>query len=110
MRRAWPLFLLAALLWGGAVLRDAADRWIDTTRLPPLALDTSTEVVDRNGQLLRAFTVDDGRWRLAVEGDRVDPGYVAMLVNYEDRRFYDHPGSMPARWCAPWCRLRATAV
>jgi penicillin-binding protein 1C len=92
VRRAWPLFALVAVLWTGAVLRDLVDRWIDDTRLPPLALDTSVEVVDRNGQLLRAFTVDDGRWRLATGLDQVDPAYIAMLIAYEDRRFFDHPG------------------
>jgi penicillin-binding protein 1C len=81
-----------AVLWTGAVLRDLADGWIDETRLPPLALETSVEVVDRSGQLLRAFTVDDGRWRLATGLDKVDPAYIAMLIAYEDRRFFDHPG------------------
>jgi penicillin-binding protein 1C len=92
VRRVWPLFALVAVLWTGAVLRDLADGWIDETRLPPLALETSVEVVDRNGQLLRAFTVDDGRWRLATGLDKVDPAYIAMLIAYEDRRFFDHPG------------------
>ncbi len=55
MRRAWPLFALVLLLWAGALTRDRLDDWIDDTRLPPLALDTSVEVVDRNGQLLRAY-------------------------------------------------------
>jgi penicillin-binding protein 1C len=90
--RAWPIFALAVLLWAGALARDAVDAWIDDTRLPSLVLDTSVEVVDRNGQLLRAFTVDDGRWRLATGLDRVEPAYIAMLIAYEDRRFYDHPG------------------
>ncbi len=92
MRRAWPLFALMLLLWAGALARDRLDVWIDDTRLPPLVVDTSVEVIDRNGQLLRAFTVDDGRWRLETGLDRVDPAYIAMLIAYEDRRFYDHPG------------------
>ena len=33
--------------------------------LPPLALEMSVEVLDRDGDLLRAYTVADGRWRLA---------------------------------------------
>ncbi|MGH6836160.1 MAG: penicillin-binding protein 1C [Methylocella sp.] len=49
-------------------------------------------VVDRNGQLLRAFTTPDGRWRLPVRAADVDPRYIAMLVAYEDRRFYAHHG------------------
>ncbi len=52
----------------------------------------STIVVDREGRLLRAFTLPDGRWRLPVELSEVDPRYIAMLLAYEDARFYDHNG------------------
>lgn len=81
---------LAAGLWLAALARDRADDWIDATVLPPLAVQTSVEVLDRNGDLLRAYTVADGRWRLSA-GD-VDATYLALLVAYEDKRFYDHPG------------------
>ncbi|MGC2221625.1 MAG: penicillin-binding protein 1C [Methylocella sp.] len=49
-------------------------------------------VVDRNGALLRAFTTPDGRWRLPVAVADVDPRFIAMLIAYEDRRFYSHHG------------------
>jgi membrane peptidoglycan carboxypeptidase len=49
-------------------------------------------VVDRNGRLLRAFTTPDGRWRLPVVANDVDPRFIAMLIAYEDRRFYTHHG------------------
>jgi penicillin-binding protein 1C len=52
----------------------------------------STVVVDRDGRLLRAFTLPDGRWRLPLELSEVDPRYVAMLLAYEDARFYRHNG------------------
>src|SRR5580704_3057425 len=52
----------------------------------------STIVVDREGRLLRAFTLPDGRWRLPVQLGEVDPRYIAMLLAYEDARFYDHKG------------------
>ena len=52
----------------------------------------STVVVDRDGRLLRAFTLPDGRWRLPVTSDEVDPRYLGMLLAYEDARFYDHGG------------------
>jgi penicillin-binding protein 1C len=71
------------------------DRWVAATDLPPLALDTSVEVLAGDGRLLRAFTVADGRWRLAVDPAKVDPTYLAMLIAYEDRRFYGHPGVDP---------------
>ena len=82
--------LLAALL-----LAVGLDRWVAATDLPSLALETSVEVLARDGRLLRAFTVDDGRWRLAVDPAGVDPGYLAMLVAYEDHRFFAHPGVDP---------------
>jgi penicillin-binding protein 1C len=52
----------------------------------------STIVVDREGRLLRAFTLPDGRWRLPLEPGEVDPRYLAMLLAYEDARFYAHNG------------------
>jgi len=52
----------------------------------------STVVVDRDGRLLRAFTLPDGRWRLPTTVEEVDPRYLAMLLGYEDERFYAHHG------------------
>ena len=63
----------------------AADRWIDRTVLPPLVPATSVTVLARDGALLRAYTVE-GKWRLPVSLDAVDPGYLAQLVGFEDRR------------------------
>ncbi|HLW93265.1 MAG TPA: penicillin-binding protein 1C [Roseiarcus sp.] len=54
--------------------------------------DGSAIVVDRDGRLLRAFTLADGRWRLPVSAGDVDPRYIRMLLAYEDRRFYAHDG------------------
>lgn len=90
--RAGRIFAVVAGLWLGAIGRDAADVWIDATALPALIVQTSVEVLDRNGDLLRAYTVADGRWRLGVLVSQVDPGFVAALLAYEDKRFYDHPG------------------
>ncbi len=79
------LLVLADLAWTGwaAVLGPldfAASR------------EASTLVVDRDGRLLRPFTLPDGRWRLPAATHDVDPRYVAMLVAYEDSRFYRHSG------------------
>ena len=67
-----------------------------TASLGPLdvvaSLEGSTIVVDRDGRLLRPFTLPDGRWRLPATTHDVDPRYVAMLVAYEDGRFYEHDG------------------
>ncbi len=57
--------------------------------------DRSTEVVDANGRLLRAFTTADGKWRLKATVDDVDPLYLGLLKAYEDRRFDDHWGVDP---------------
>ena len=62
--------LLAASLAGVAWARYAAN-------LGPLDLaasgEGSTVVVDRNGRLLRPFTLPDGRWRLSATTHDVDP-------------------------------------
>jgi penicillin-binding protein 1C len=91
MRARW-FIALAAGLWLAATGRDQFDRWVDATVLPSLRVETSVQVLDRDGALLRAYTVADGRWRLAVDLDEVDPRYIDMLLTYEDRRFYSHAG------------------
>ncbi|MEM8626538.1 MAG: penicillin-binding protein 1C [Pseudomonadota bacterium] len=61
---------------------------------PPLTVadDVSKIVLDRNGQLLRAFTAQDGRWRMPVKKDAIEPRYFDLLLAYEDNRFYQHGG------------------
>lgn len=86
------LTITVVLLGLGAGLRDATDRWVDRTELPMTLAETSIEVRGRNGDLLRAFSVEDGRIRLAPHPDIIDPGYVEMLVRYEDKRFWRHNG------------------
>ncbi len=95
MLRARWFFTFALLLWMAGIGRDRFDAWIDATVLPALEIATSTEVLDRDGVLLRAYTVADGRWRLPVDLADVDPRYIEMLLNYEDRRFRDHAGVDP---------------
>ena len=67
--------------------------------MAPLALevahDLSVTVLDRNGRLLRAYTAADGRWRLPLEPTEVDRRYLAMLIGFEDKRFYAHYGVDP---------------
>ena len=91
MMRFLP-FVAVLALFLTAVGRDAFDSWVDATEVPSLVLDTSVEVLDRHDVLLRAYTVSDGRWRLATSLDAVDPQYIQMLVAYEDKRFYQHHG------------------
>jgi penicillin-binding protein 1C len=72
--------------------------WIVSLGPLPLAQaqQVSTTVVDRNGKLLRAYAMADGRWRLPVDARTgVDPGYLKLLLAYEDRRFLFHSGVDP---------------
>ncbi len=86
------IFGSAAALFLAAVGRDQFDDWVDATVIPPLVIETGAEVLDRHGDLLRAYQVDDGRWRLQADVASVDAGYLRMLVAYEDKRFYEHAG------------------
>lgn len=52
-------------------------------------------VLDRDGALLRAYTVADGRWWLSPAPDWVDPVCVRMLLAQEDRRFARRRGVEP---------------
>src|SRR5882762_6470018 len=57
--------------------------------------ERSSEAVDANGRLLRAFTTEDGKWRLKTTMADVDPVYLALLKDYEDHRFDAHWGVDP---------------
>jgi penicillin-binding protein 1C len=72
--------------------------WIISLGPLPLreAKALSTTIVDRNGKLLRAYAMADGRWRLPVDAKKdVDPTYLKLLFGYEDQRFYKHRGVDP---------------
>jgi len=58
-------------------------------------LDYSHVVLDRNGALLRAYATKEGRWRLPATVNDVDPRFLKLLFNYEDKRFYEHGGIDP---------------
>lgn len=93
--RRWQKFAIgtaAGIIIAGAGLfaLQAADRAFP----PPLeqAEAVSPEVLDADGQLLRAFATPEGRWRLKTDVSDVDPQFIRMLVAYEDQRFYEHSG------------------
>ena len=80
------------------LIAGAFAAWVYSLGPLPLeqARQVSTTIVDRNGKLLRAYAMADGRWRLPVDGrTAVDPGYLKLLFAYEDRRFYQHGGVDP---------------
>ncbi len=88
------IFAGAAL---GAVLLVGAAAWIVSLGPAPLGRNVafSTVVLDREGRLLRPYATTQGRWRLPVRLDAVDPRYVDALVAYEDKRFREHAGVDP---------------
>jgi penicillin-binding protein 1C len=80
------------------IAASAFATWVVSLGPLPLAQarEISSTIVDRNGKLLRAYAMADGRWRLPVNaGTGVDPGYLKLLLAYEDRRFYSHGGVDP---------------
>ena len=95
--RSSSSLLAAALALTAAAGFGASVAWTRyTAGLGPLDLAASREgstiVVDRDGRLLRPFTLPGGRWRLPATTHDVDARYLAMLVAYEDGRFYQHDG------------------
>lgn len=88
----------AVLLLAGVLTVAGLAAWVWSLGPLPLeqARQVSTTVVDRNGKLLRAYAMADGRWRLPVDArSAVDPTYLDLLLAYEDRRFYQHHGVDP---------------
>ena len=98
--RRWRRIKLAgaASAAAGLILAGAFAAWVVSLGPLPLAQarQVSTTIVDRNGKLLRAYAMADGRWRLPVDAKTgVDPGYLKLLLTYEDRRFRFHAGVDP---------------
>ncbi|CDZ29738.1 penicillin-binding protein 1C [Neorhizobium galegae] len=97
MKLRWKLSigLVIALVTAAGLIAglEAADRAYP----PPLerARVASAEVLDADGELLRAFATPEGRWRLRTTIENVDPRFLKMLVAYEDQRFYQHSGVDP---------------
>jgi penicillin-binding protein 1C len=75
--------------------------------LPSPALDrgrdASVLILASDGSVLRGFLTADGKWRLPIEPDKVDPLYRRMLIAAEDARFARHLG------VDPLAALRASA-
>jgi penicillin-binding protein 1C len=97
-RWRWIRKAAAISVAAGLIVVAGFATWV--VSLGPLPLEqarqVSTSVVDRNGKLLRAYAMADGRWRLPVDAKTaVDPGYLKLLLAYEDRRFYEHGGIDP---------------
>jgi penicillin-binding protein 1C len=95
MRLKQALFALCITALAGAAAMiglGALDRAFPPPLDPPA---TSTEIVARDGSLLRALATPEGAWRFRVSLDDVDPRFLDMLVAYEDRSFFAHSGLDP---------------
>ena len=93
-RARYPVVFCTVLLLLTAATAGAYHMALAWLGPPPLAATeiSSKLVLDRNGRLLRPFTTPDGLWRLPVTVDEVDPRYFALLLAFEDKRFYVHDG------------------
>ncbi len=83
LRRAWILSLVFFTLYGWL-------RW-------PLSLlqdPVCTVLTDRNGALLGARIAADGQWRFP-QGHALNPKFRQALLQFEDKRFFRHPGIDP---------------
>lgn len=98
--RGWSCLRKVAVTVSAFVVLSGATIAAWMASLGPLPLEQarkiSTTVIDRNGKLLRAYAMTDGRWRLPVDAKTsVDSGYLNILLGYEDKRFYSHHGVDP---------------
>ncbi len=76
-----------------------------------LAAGHSTVVTYRDGRLAHVFVAPDGRYRIPVSVDEVDPDFVRALLRFEDKRFFWHGGVDPlAVLRAAWLNLRRGRV
>jgi penicillin-binding protein 1C len=94
-RRRWIRLTAAAAVVASLITIAVFGAWVVSLGPTPLAAAhrVTTTVVDRNGKLLRAYAMADGRWRLPVDARAdVDPTYLKLLPAYEDKRFYSPDG------------------
>ena len=85
------IVVLATLAFVGVVI------CLDRALPPNLSRlnDLSLVIEDRNGRPIHVAPTDTGGYRLPVSIQQVDRRYIDMLVKYEDKRFFQHPGVDP---------------
>ncbi|MGB6317670.1 MAG: transglycosylase domain-containing protein, partial [Litorimonas sp.] len=69
--------------------------WIALPVLPDDADAVSSVLSDHKGDVLHIASVEEGRIRLPVTLDAVDPAFVEALIAMEDKRFRSHAGVDP---------------
>ena len=95
--RRFALYGGIGALWILAAGAGAAAGLLQAFGPPPLGrdLELSAVVLDRKGELLRAYLTSEGRWRLPATTKAVDPRFFDVLLAYEDKRFWHHLGVDP---------------
>jgi penicillin-binding protein 1C len=75
---------------GGVIACLLAIIALDYLFPPPMErlTNVSTVVTDRHGQMIRAFPIEDGRWRLQADLDELDNPWYRVALMYE---LYDDP-------------------
>jgi len=52
----------------------------------------SKVILDKDGNILRAFTGQDDSWMMPVELSEINPFFAKAVLSIEDKHFYQHPG------------------
>ncbi len=60
-----------------------------------LAIPGSRVIEYADATPMCVFLSGDDKWRIPVSIEDVDPDYITALIQYEDKRFYRHPGVDP---------------
>lgn len=82
------VIVVGVAIVGVAVLVDRIFP-LPTGKLNP---PSSTLLLDKEGNLLRAFLAPDDMWRLRVESDEISTLLKQAVLAFEDRHFAYHPG------------------
>ncbi|MBV0934667.1 penicillin-binding protein 1C [Marinobacterium weihaiense] len=105
MKRRYSVPLVGIVLL--LVLAGVLDRAFPLPQPPAAAV----RVLAADGELLRAFAAPDQTWRYSIRPEQVAPVYTEVLLAYEDRGFFYHPGINPlAIVRAAWQNARAGEV
>jgi penicillin-binding protein 1C len=82
MKRFFAILTVPAVFLFGVFL------FLPKLEVPPF----SPILLDQGGEVLCTQLTKDEKWRLPIQLEEVPKLYLKMLVNYEDKRFYSHPG------------------
>jgi penicillin-binding protein 1C len=57
-----------------------------------IRVDFSTQILDKNDEVLHAFLTKDQKWRMRITLDEVNPVLIKTIIRKEDQWFWYHPG------------------